>query len=256
MPGRTLKPEAGSTLPEPSIAIGTIGTPACNATWNAPPLNGPTEPSRLRVPSGNAHRLSPARTSATTPCRRWAASRAWPRSMNTMPMARAYQPMNGTLASSCLITKRIGTGRARNSAQMSIMDWWLATKTCGFEKSTCCSPVTRSFAPAPTSRPGAHSREAIRNGMRRLPPVSNSTSSARVMHPADHPMVKTSCTMFHARHPHDAGVADPMCIPFMPLPTQHFKLAGDGRQALKPRRFDPILWWSAAPPPFPSGIPT
>jgi len=92
LPGRTRKPHAGSTAPEPSVAIGTTGT--CSATWNTPPFNGRTYPSRLRAPSGNAHRLAPPRTSDTTACKRSAASRARPRWMNTMPIARAYPPTN------------------------------------------------------------------------------------------------------------------------------------------------------------------
>ena len=35
------------------MLIGTMGTPASSASMNDPPLNRPTVPSTLRVPSGN-----------------------------------------------------------------------------------------------------------------------------------------------------------------------------------------------------------
>ena len=49
------------------------------------------------------------------------------RTMNSIPVARAYQPRNGTRFISSLSRKRSGTGIARNSAALSITDWWLAT---------------------------------------------------------------------------------------------------------------------------------
>jgi len=62
--------------------------------------------------------------------------------MKTMPIARAYWPRNGTLPIADFITKRSGTGTARNSAQMSIIDWWLATIMRGFDQSTPSAPST------------------------------------------------------------------------------------------------------------------
>ena len=198
VPGRTWKNPSGySTAPDPAIATGTTSTPASIAAWNAPPLNAATSPLRLRVPSGKMHRLAPLRTSSVDWRRNATAARRLLRSMNTMPIAFAYQPTNGTWVISCLSRKCSGTGTARNIAQMSMVDWWLATKTWLRDQSTWSSPSTSSRAPAPHSSPGAQQREAIRNGQWRSR-VTAYSSSARLIQIAVHSRVKPNCTALNA----------------------------------------------------------
>ena len=50
--GRMTNSFFGATSVALWITIGTIGTPACIARWNAPFLNGSSFGVRLRVPSG------------------------------------------------------------------------------------------------------------------------------------------------------------------------------------------------------------
>src|SRR3546814_14465600 len=108
--------------PAPSTATGTPSPPASSAAWNAPPWNPATAPERLRVPSGKMHRLPPARSSSADWRMKPSAARRLLRSMNTLPIPLAYQPPNGTFVISCLSRHCRGTGTARNSAQMPLVD--------------------------------------------------------------------------------------------------------------------------------------
>ena len=93
-----------------------------------------------------------------------------------------------------------GTGTARNSAQMSITDWWLDTSRYGRDQSTSSAPSTTSCAPAPPSRPGAHSHAAMRSGRSRRPVIALATSAA-LMQAAVHSRVNASCSRLNADHP-------------------------------------------------------
>src|SRR5690625_2665038 len=147
------------------------------------------------------HSVAPARTASAERRRLALAARRSSRGMNTMPMALAYQFTNGTRSISCLSRKCSGTGTARNSAQMSITDWWLATSTYGFDQSTRSCPSTCTRAPAPPSKPGAQSQDAMRRGRRLRPPVTAHTSSARVMQAMVQARVKANWTRLSTLQP-------------------------------------------------------
>jgi ATP-dependent Clp protease ATP-binding subunit ClpB len=88
--------------------------------------------------------------------------------MNTMPIARAYQPTKGTAASSRLSMKRNGAGTARNNTTMSIIDCVVARPA----RAAATSRRVRAFD-RPASRPrrraasGAQYQRAMRSGARR-----------------------------------------------------------------------------------------
>ncbi|MOA46153.1 hypothetical protein D3C78_1686320 [compost metagenome] len=77
--------------------MGTIGTPAAIAAWNAPVLNGISPRPRLRVPSGNiqiemSRFLNCSATCAMVPC----ALARLSRSISRLPVSQYSGPKNGT----------------------------------------------------------------------------------------------------------------------------------------------------------------
>src|SRR3546814_18717479 len=84
--------------------------------------------------------------------------------MNTIPIDFAYQPTNGTFVISCLSRKCRGTGAARNSAQMSMVDWWLATNKWLRDQYNCSGQQNSRRAPAHRSNPGAQQAAAVPGG--------------------------------------------------------------------------------------------
>ena len=65
-PGRTTDEPRHMSSPAFRIAIGTIGTPACIAMWNAPFLNRARRGVGVRVPSGAIVSDTPFRSFSTT----------------------------------------------------------------------------------------------------------------------------------------------------------------------------------------------
>jgi len=82
---------------------------------------------------------------------------------------------------------------------MSMIDEWLATKKYG-RSSGSVPRSTSSRAAAARSKPGAHKRRAMASGTR-VEPVSVRARSARLMQPALHASVNTSCTAFKTLQP-------------------------------------------------------
>ncbi len=90
--------------PELRITIGTIGTPACMATWKAPFLNGPRAGVADLVPSGAMTSEIPSFsfcTAGASACRAWA---GLPRSTNATSASRNASPKPGVFASSFFAT--------------------------------------------------------------------------------------------------------------------------------------------------------
>ncbi len=79
----------------PRMATGTMSAPESIARWKPPFLNGPSAPSRVRVPSGKITTDCPAliRRAASSMLRR-AAIAFW-RSMKMKRPARIAQPKSG-----------------------------------------------------------------------------------------------------------------------------------------------------------------
>lgn len=198
-PGRTRNPPRGSTRWAPSMATGTMGTWASMATTKAPFLNSRILPSRERVPSGNARTLAPAFTRSPASRMLWRALLLSPRSTKIIPVARMYQPRNGTWDSSRLAMKRRLQGSAMKAVGMSIIDWWLQTKRAGVLQSMPSPPSTTSRAPAPPSSPGAHRVRAMVSA-RSGEPVAAVTPSAALIQKADQPTVKAACPVLNTFH--------------------------------------------------------
>ncbi len=106
-----------------------MSAPESIARWKPPFLNDPSRPSRVRVPSGKITTDCPAliRRAASSMLRR-AATAFW-RSMKMKRPAPIAQPNSGMKESCFLAMKRNGSGTPMKTAQMSIIEAWLAMKT-------------------------------------------------------------------------------------------------------------------------------
>ena len=139
-PGWTMIERGFTTLPVPEMATGTTGTPASKARWNAPRLNRPSFPLRLRVPSGKRMTDSPSRMRcAARPRLRIARVRS-PRSIGMNPATAIAWPNTGIQKIDFFATKRVVSGRAGATTQMSSVDRWLARKMRGAVPAACSSP--------------------------------------------------------------------------------------------------------------------
>ena len=130
------------------ITIGTIGTPACIATWKAPFLNGPSAGVAERVPSGAMTSEMPSRSRATAGASAALACAVLPRSTNAMSARRNISPNAGTFAASFFATPvnppRSSFARMRTSSWL----WWLNRNTAGRADSRYSAPRTESRTPA------------------------------------------------------------------------------------------------------------
>ena len=114
---------------DPMMATGTMSTPESIARWKPPFLNGPSRPSRVRVPSGKMTTDWPDRIRrAASPTVRRADAAFW-RSMKMKRPAAMAQPNSGILDSCFLAMKRNDAGMATNTTQMSTIEAWLGMKT-------------------------------------------------------------------------------------------------------------------------------
>ena len=87
----------------PVIAIGTTGLPLCSASRPTPRLGEPSEPLRIRVPSGKITTACPRSSSASAVA--IDSSSDSPRRIGKAPMQLRNQPVKGLWKSSRLATK-------------------------------------------------------------------------------------------------------------------------------------------------------
>ena len=149
LPARIVDAPRHISSPELRMTMGTIGTPACIATWNAPFLNGPSAGVAERVPSGAMTSEIPSRSFRTAGSSALRACAVLPRSMNVTSASRNISPSPGAPASSFLATP---VNPPRSSlARMSTSSWlwWLNRKTAG-RVARYCAPWTSSRTPAST----------------------------------------------------------------------------------------------------------
>ena len=148
MPSRIVDAPRHISSPALRITIGTIGTPACIATWKAPFLNGPSAGVAERVPSGAMTSEIPSRSRATAGASAALACAVLPRSTNAMSARRNISPNAGTLAASFFATPvkppRSSFARMRTSSWL----WWLNRNTAGRADSRYSAPRTASRTPA------------------------------------------------------------------------------------------------------------
>ena len=106
-----------------------MSAPESMARWKPPFLNGPSRPSRVRVPSGKITTDWPdlIRRAASSMLRR--ADAAFCRSMKMKRPAPIAQPNSGMRDSCFFAMKRNDAGMATNTAQMSTIDAWLGMNT-------------------------------------------------------------------------------------------------------------------------------
>ncbi len=117
-PGRVVSSPFRMTWRLPTTESGTIEMPVCTAGKKLPALNGATNPSRLRVPSGNTMSERPRDGSDVAhrkiPCR---SGRR--RSTSMCPERRRCQPRIGKRPSDALAMIRNWNGTEANSTGMS-----------------------------------------------------------------------------------------------------------------------------------------
>ncbi len=130
--------------PEPTITIGSTGTPVAAATSKAPALKRRIPRPRARVPSGKKATDVPARiarigSSSTDVASREPIARSSRRKI--APLAQTARPTSGTSQRPYFATCRRGRGEKAMTQQVSIPEAWFETTTKGPPRGTC--PRTR-----------------------------------------------------------------------------------------------------------------
>src|SRR5262249_47085492 len=111
VPGLSVEIPWGTTRFTPWSETGTTGTPASSASTKLPRLNGRTQASGLRVPSGKTATLVPSWMRWAAASRLLRARKGFPRSIPTCPATHRDQPSTGTRYSERLWMKRKSAGR-------------------------------------------------------------------------------------------------------------------------------------------------
>ena len=111
-PGQVIRRFFSMTWRLPATEIGTIGRPAWMASRTLPPLNRPTVPSALRVPSGKTISDSPFDTRPFQRFRMPSGSGLF-RSTSRCPVRLRCHPRNGNRPSEAFAMMRSSTGRSR-----------------------------------------------------------------------------------------------------------------------------------------------
>ena len=139
---------AGGHAPgiEPSMATGTMGTPACEGEDEGALLEGQDAAVRERVPSGKARMQMPPADALAGGVQGADRLGAVARSTKIIPVQRMYQPRKGTLRSVCLAMKRRFTGSTANAAGMS-------SATGGSSRRWPAAPERARSSPRPGARP-------------------------------------------------------------------------------------------------------
>ena len=170
--GRNTKSPRGATSPALRITMGTMGTPACIARWNAPFLKGAIFGDTVRVPSGASTTERPSlRMASTSGAMASMALPALALSMNTTPPISSTLPRMGVSdLISCLPTPAISLRSNLATMMTSALLWWLKMNTAGRRAHRFSSPVTLSFIPIRALAVSAN-REKEKFSDSRLEPV-------------------------------------------------------------------------------------
>ena len=183
-PGRTLKPDGGNAVLRPRSRPAPPARRLQIARLQDAGLNGPRCRPCCRALREGGEGGRAIGCSAASPSLRFSIARV--AAVDEHHAHRfAYPPTTGTRDIPVLEHEaRSGTGTPRNSAQMSIIEAWLATSTRGRDQSTrpapppAAAPLRRGTAMAPSTTPAHAQRQAQaeQQAEQQLPPASSPAS--------------------------------------------------------------------------------